>query len=128
KTDLASPAELAALEGILLKLNPTAKCIPTQHGQVKLSDIINTGLFDMETAQSSAGWLKELEGEHTPETEEYGISSFVFKARRPFHPERLLNFLTGDHMPKVLRSKGFFWLASRHDNPINWSLAGKVAR
>ncbi len=128
KIDLAAPEQVAELEGVLRKLNPTANLIKTQNSQVDLSAIIDTGAFDMETAQQSAGWLKELQGEHTPETEEYGISSFVYKARRPFHPQRLMEFLRGDHIDSVLRSKGFFWLASRNDTAINWSLAGKVAR
>jgi G3E family GTPase len=128
KIDIASAEKIEALEGVLKKLNPNAQIIKTQNGKVDLRQIIQTGLFDMESAQNSAGWLKELQGEHTPETEEYGISSFVFKARRPFHPQRLMNFLTSEHIEKVLRSKGFFWLASRHDLGINWSLAGKVAR
>ncbi|TVR25586.1 MAG: GTP-binding protein [Anaerolineaceae bacterium] len=128
KIDLAAPEQVAELEGVLRKLNPTANLIKTQNSQVDLSAIIDTGAFDMEAAQQSAGWLKELQGEHTPETEEYGISSFVFKARRPFHPQRLMDFLRGDHIDNVLRSKGFFWLASRNDTAINWSLAGKVAR
>ncbi len=128
KIDLAAPEQVAELEGVLKKLNPTANLIKTQNSQVELSAIIDTGAFDMEAAQQSAGWLKELQGEHTPETEEYGISSFVFKARRPFHPQRLMDFLRGDHIDSILRSKGFFWLASRNDTAINWSLAGKVAR
>jgi len=128
KVDLASPEMVNELEALLHTLNPDAKLICTQEGRVPLNEILNTGMFDMERAQSSAGWLKELEGEHTPETEEYGISSFVFKARRPFHPKRLMDFLKGSHMQTVLRSKGFFWLATRHDWGINWSLAGHVAR
>jgi len=128
KTDLVSEEQVAELEALLHTLNPDAKLIRAQEGNVALKEILNTGLFDMERAQSSAGWLKELEGEHTPETEEYGISSFVFKARRPFHPKRLLEFLKGNHMSSVLRSKGFFWLATRHDWGINWSLAGHIAR
>ena len=128
KTDVASPEQVEALEGVLRKLNPDAKFIRAEQGRIDLGEIINTGLFDMEAAQQSAGWLKELQGEHTPETEEYGISSFVFKARRPFHPQRLMDFLKGDHMRTVLRSKGFFWIASRNDKAINWSLAGHIAR
>jgi G3E family GTPase len=128
KTDLAPREQVEALEGVLHKLNPDARLIRAEHGQVAMNTIVNTGLFDMEAAQQSAGWLKELQGEHTPETEEYGISSFVFKARRPFHPERLMDFLKGDHMRRVLRSKGFFWLASRNEPAINWSLAGHVIR
>lgn len=128
KTDLAAPQQVEELEGVLRKLNPDAKLIRAQNGQVAMSEIINTGLFDMEASQRSPGWLKELQGEHTPETEEYGISSFVFRARRPFHPQRLLDFLKDESMRAVLRSKGFFWLATRHDTGINWSLAGHVAR
>ena len=127
KTDLAPQEQVEALEGVLRKLNPSARLVRAEHGQVALNAIVNTGMFDMQAAQQSAGWLKELQGEHTPETEEYGISSFVFKARRPFHPQRLMEFLKGDPMRTVLRSKGFFWLASRNDTAINWSLAGHVA-
>ncbi|XWX03118.1 zinc metallochaperone GTPase ZigA [Aggregatilineales bacterium SYSU G02658] len=128
KIDLVSEEELGQLEDILRHLNPVARLIRAANGQVNLHDVLNTGLFNLEVAQSSAGWLKELEGEHTPETEEYGISSFVFKARRPFHPRRFMDFLSGDHMRTLLRSKGFFWLASRFDVGINWSFAGRIAR
>lgn len=128
KTDLATPDELNELESALHRLNPDARLIRTSEGRVNPRDILNTGAFDLEAAQQSPGWLKELLGEHTPETEEYGISSFVFRARRPFHPLRLMEFLKGAHMNTVIRSKGFFWLASRHDLGITWSLAGHVAR
>ncbi len=128
KTDMVTPTELGELEGILHQLNPDAHLIRTQEGKVDLTAILNTHRFDMEKAQKSAGWLKELEGEHTPETEEYGISSFVFRARVPFHPMRLLTFLKSEYMRDVLRSKGFFWLATRPSQGINWSLAGSVAR
>ncbi len=128
KTDLAAPQQVEELEGVLRKLNPDARLIRAEHSRVEMQQIVSTGLFDMEAAQRSAGWLKELQGEHTPETEEYGISSFVFRARRPFHPQRLMDFLKGDHMRMVLRSKGFFWIATRHDAGMNWSLAGHVAR
>jgi G3E family GTPase len=128
KTDLASQAQVETLEGLLRKFNPSARFIRAEQGRVDLGEIVNTGLFDMEVAQQSAGWLKELHSEHTPETEEYGIGSFVFKGRRPFHPQRLLDFLKGDHMRTVLRSKGFFWLATRNHTAVNWSVAGHIAR
>lgn len=128
KTDLAAPDQVAELEGVLKKLNPDAKLIRTEQSKVAIGEIVNTGQFDMDAAQRSPGWLKELEGEHTPETEEYGISSFVFRARRPFHPERLMALIDSEPMHAVLRSKGFFWIASRHNLGINWSLAGSVAR
>ena len=128
KTDIASPEKVGELEGVLRTLNPDAKLIRAQQSQVDMHEIINTGLFDMDAAQQSAGWLKELQGEHVPETEEYGIGSFVFHARRPFHPGRLMNALQNEQMKTVLRSKGFFWLASRHDVGISWSLAGQIAR
>lgn len=128
KVDLASEDTVAELEGVLRKLNPTARLLRSEQGMIDPSSILNTGLFDMVKARQSPGWLKELQGEHTPETEEYGISSFVFKARSPFHPERLMNCLSDPMMKSVIRSKGFFWLATRPDAGINWSIAGHIAR
>jgi G3E family GTPase len=128
KTDLVTEAQLGELEGVLHHLNPTARLLRAQEGRVPLTEILHTGLFDLAEAQQSAGWLKELQGEHTPETEEYGIRSFVYIARHPFHPLRLIEFLKSDAMLKVLRSKGIFWLATRHSSGIRWSLAGHVAR
>lgn len=128
KVDLASADTVAELEGVLRKLNPTARLLRSEQGMIDPSSILNTGLFDMIKARQSPGWLKELQGEHTPETEEYGISSFVFKARSPFHPERLMNCLSDPMMKSVIRSKGFFWLATRPDEGINWSIAGHIAR
>ena len=128
KTDLVTPKKLKELEGILRKFNPDAKFIHSKHSQIDINEVINTHLFDMEKAQMSPGWLKELQGEHTPETEEYGISSFVFKARKPFHPERFMDILNEGHMETVLRSKGFFWVATHPHTAVNWSLAGHVIR
>jgi G3E family GTPase len=125
KTDLVSDTELERLESILLHLNPAAKIVRSKHGRVPPRSILNTGLFNMEEAESSAGWVKELNGEHTPETEEYGITSFVYRARRPFHPLRL-DALTDEGFPKVLRAKGFLWLSTRHDDLILFSIAGNT--
>jgi G3E family GTPase len=114
KVDLISPRDAKELEGVLKKLNPEAKIIQTTFCQVPLDEILNTHLFDFEKASQAAGWIKELNEEHTPETEEYGISSFVYRRRRPFHPERFMNWL--ENWPvEVVRAKGFFWLASRND-------------
>lgn len=126
KTDLVTPKELQQIEGIVHHLNPDAKILHAQHGVVPLKQMLHTKLFDMEKAQSSAGWIKELMGTHIPETEEYGISSFVFRAKRPFHPERLLTFLESVEMDGVLRSKGWIWLASRPEFVATWSQAGKI--
>ncbi len=125
KTDLVSAIELKRLEAVLRQLNPAAEMVYAKHGAVPLHLILNTGLFDIEKAQVSAGWVRELNGVHTPETEEYGIASFVYRARRPFHPERL-DALTDEGLPGVLRAKGFLWLASHHDDLILFSLAGKT--
>lgn len=122
KVDLVSPAELAEVEATVRALNPRARVVHAVRGQVPLDQVLNTGLFDFEVAAASPGWLKELRGEHTPETEEYGIASFVYRARRPFHPERFWN-LIGEEWPDVVRSKGFFWLATRHDQVGIWSQA-----
>ncbi|KFA88297.1 zinc metallochaperone GTPase ZigA [Archangium violaceum] len=123
KTDLVSPERLGELESILRQLNPGARLVRSRHGQVPLSEVLETGLFDMEKAQRAPGWLQTLRGEALPETEEYGIGSFVFRARRPFHPGRLWEFIHGS-WKGLLRSKGFFWLATRMDVTGVWAQAG----
>lgn len=125
KTDLVSSDEVERLEALIQHLNPAAELIRSRHGRVPLYAILNTKLFDMEEAETSAGWIRELNGIHTPETEEYGIQSFVYRARKPFHPERL-ETLTDRGFPGVLRAKGFLWLASRHDDLVLFSIAGKT--
>mgnify|MGYP005850737777 CR=1 FL=1 len=127
KADLVERRELERLKAILSHLNPEARIIESVHGQVNLSDVLNTGLFSLEKAARAPGWLKEMRGEHTPETEEYGISNFVYRARRPFHPQRLYE-LVNARWDSVLRSKGFFWLASRMDMAGLWSQAGGLLR
>lgn len=129
KTDLVSATTVGVLRAAIQKLNPGARVIESSFSKVAPGEILNTGLFDFEEAQTSAGWIKELEaGEHTPETEEYGISSFVFRDPRPFHPERLMRFLNEDYPSGVIRAKGLFWLASRPDDAINFSQAGGSSR
>jgi len=126
KTDLVSVDQREELHCILHRLNPVAEILESQRGQIPLDKILNTGRFDMEKAQSSAGWLRELSSVHTPEIEEYGIGSFVFSGRRPFHPKRFWDFMHAD-CPGLLRSKGYFWLATRHDMIGLWSQAGGSA-
>lgn len=126
KIDLVTPEERAELDAILRKLNPSARIISTKRGNVPLAEVLATSRFDMDKARTSAGWIQELNKVHTPETEEYGIGSFVFRARRPFHPERFWNFVHND-WPGLLRSKGFFWLATRNDIIGGWSQAGGSA-
>lgn len=127
KTDLVEEAQLHKLEGLIKGLNPDAEIVRTSRGTAPLSKILNTGRFDMEKAQRSAGWIKELMNEHVPETEEYGISSFVYRARKPFHPERFWNLINRE-WPGVVRSKGFFWLATRMNWIGGWSQAGGACR
>jgi G3E family GTPase len=123
KCDLSTPTRLARLEGVLRRLNPRARVIRSSRGVVPFDEVIETGLFNFEQARQAPGWLKALRGEEMPETEEYGISSFVFRARRPFHPRRLWDFVHGS-WKGVLRSKGFYWLASRNDITGLWAQAG----
>lgn len=124
KCDLVGEEELNRLEGLLRKLQPSAACIRIVNGQVKPSLIMNTGLFDFEKASMSAGWIQELEKEsHTPETEEYGISSFVYRKRAPFHPERLAEMMS-DWPEEVVRAKGLVWLAVKDDVAASFSQAG----
>ncbi len=125
KLDRAHPQDVERLASLLHTLNPTAQIIRTNHGQVALEDILNTGRFDMEQAQRAPGWFRELQGEHTPETEEYGISSFVYRQRIPFHPQRLMRLIQSSTFRQVLRSKGYIWLASRPAHVGVWSKAGR---
>ncbi|MEN9867819.1 MAG: hypothetical protein RL748_3409 [Pseudomonadota bacterium] len=127
KTDLLSPDELGSLRAILQQLNPRADIIDSQFGVVPLKRILNTGRFDFEQAAAAPGWLQELRGQHVPETEQYGIASFVYRARRPFHPQRFWELIQTE-WPGVVRSKGWFWLATRMDYAGAWSQAGGVAR
>ncbi|WP_261361651.1 zinc metallochaperone GTPase ZigA [Rubinisphaera sp. JC750] len=128
KTDLVSEDELIEVERVLRGLNPVAKLIRSQHSQVPLTEVLNTQMFDYEAAMSSAGWIKELEGEHTPETDEYGIKSFVYRERRPFHPQRFWDFIYSDDVWNgVVRSKGYFWIASKDQIAYQWSQAGGVS-
>ncbi|WP_291988299.1 zinc metallochaperone GTPase ZigA [Luteitalea sp.] len=123
KIDRATPAQLDELERVLRHLNPSAHLVRASRGEVPLGDVLNTGRFDLERARRAPGWLTVLRGDEMPETDEYGISSFVYRARRPFHPGRLWRALHGD-WPGVLRSKGFFWLASHPRVAAEWSQAG----
>ena len=128
KTDLVEPKTVGLLKAAIQRLNPKAKVLESSFGKIDSSKIINTGLFDFEEAQSSSRWQKELNGNHTPETEEYGISSFSFKSHKPFHPERLWNFLNDKFPSTIIRSKGLFWLASRPKDAISFSQAGGSSR
>lgn len=129
KTDLVKPSDIKRLTAILSTLNTHAKIIPISHGKVDLQHVLNTGLFNFERAQQAPGWLKEMRGEHVPETEEYGIASFSYVARRPFHPEKFYQFLHNTKaFGKLIRSKGYFWLASRPEFAGQWNQAGGIAR
>nr|WP_321281978.1 zinc metallochaperone GTPase ZigA [uncultured Vibrio sp.] len=128
KTDLARTEEVERLKAILRTLNTRARIIAIQNGQVDISDVLDTGLFNFERAQQAPGWLKELRGEHIPETEEYGISSFSYQARRPFHPDLFYDLLHNlSHFGNLIRSKGYFWLATRPEFAGQWNQAGGVA-
>ncbi|WP_319554728.1 zinc metallochaperone GTPase ZigA [Vibrio sp.] len=128
KTDLARTEEVERLKAILRTLNTHARIIAIQNGQVDISDVLDTGLFNFERAQQAPGWLKELRGEHIPETEEYGISSFSYQARRPFHPDLFYDLLHNlSHFGNLIRSKGYFWLATRPEFAGQWNQAGGVA-
>ena len=124
KIDLISKDRLEELRAIIHKLNPEASIIITEKSKVVLESVLNTGLFDYDKAEASAGWIKELENDHVPETEEYGISSFVFNSKKPFHPDRFLNYLNQSFPQNIIRSKGLFWLASRSNQALLWSSAG----
>ncbi len=127
KSDLITAAQREQLMAILHGLNPRARIEVSAFGKVALSTVLDTGLFDFEQAAQAPGWLQELRGTHTPETQAYGIASFVYRARRPFHPQHFFALVESE-WPGVVRSKGFFWIASRPAHAGSWSQAGAVAR
>ena len=129
KTDLVKKEDVKKLIAIIKTLNTHAKIIPISKGEIDVEEILNTGLFDFEKAEEAPGWLKEMRGEHIPETEEYGISSFAYKARKPFYPQKFFDFLHNKNLSgKLIRSKGYFWLATRPQFAGHWSQAGGIAR
>ncbi|SDV46208.1 zinc metallochaperone GTPase ZigA [Chitinasiproducens palmae] len=127
KIDLVDARERKRLMAILHGLNPRARIEIAEFGRVPLQSVLDTGSFDFEEASKAPGWLKELRGQHMPETEAYGIRSFVYRARRPFHPQRFFDLVESE-WPGVIRSKGLFWLASNPTLAGSWSQAGAVAR
>lgn len=124
KTDLVSPEQAAELKAILKKLNPRAKILETAHGKIDPKALLNTGLYDSADLEGTEAWQEELQKTHVPETEEYGIKSFVFRDRRPFHPQRFWDYISDSWPKSILRSKGLFYIASRKDQAISWSQAG----
>ena len=129
KIDAVSNEHLGILKGAIRKLNPSAKIIGSSFGQVDPKEILNTGLFDFEEAEQSAGWIEELSKEqHTPETDEYGISSFVYRSRKPFDPVRFWDYVQFKFPATIIRSKGLFWLVSRPDQAMIWGQAGGSLR
>ena len=125
KTDLVVKEHLGILRACIKKLNQSAKIIETTYSEISPKEILNTSLFNFEEAEQSAGWMEELEkDEHTPETEEYGISSFVFRSKKPFDPVRFWDYLQNKFPTSIIRSKGLFWLSSRPDQALVWSQAG----
>jgi G3E family GTPase len=123
KVDLVEEVDVIELKAVLHKLNPEARIIEASHSNISLDQVLNTQLFDFEKASQAAGWIKELQEEHTPETEEYGISSFVYRRNKPFHPERFMTWM--EEWPvDIVRAKGFFWLPTRNDMTGLLSQAG----
>jgi G3E family GTPase len=128
KTDLLPPKKLDQLEAVLRSLNASAKIVRAERGRVPLTEVLDTKRFDFDRASEAPGWMAVLRGDEQPETAEYGITSFVYRARRPLHPERFWAFIQNKRQLKgLLRSKGFCWIATRPDWIGLWSQAGRVA-
>ena len=126
KSKDVKPDDLLKIKGVIKTLNPDATCIQTNYSDVPLNQVLNTGLFDFDKASEAPGWLKELRGEHIPETDEYNISSLSFKSKKPLHPQRFLDFMQSN-LDGIYRIKGYFWLSTRMDFVGQISVAGKLA-
>ena len=128
KLDLITTEQADEVEAVIRALNPGAKILRSIRSQVPLDAVLDTKLFDYDKAASSAGWIRELAGEHTPETEEYGISSFVYQTPHPFDADKLWAYLQEpSNWTGVLRSKGFFWVAANDSVAYEWAQAGAVS-
>ncbi|MBD8015519.1 GTP-binding protein [Planococcus wigleyi] len=123
KTDLVPEQKAEELNAVLKTLNPAAKIVQTVHAEIELAEVLNTKLFNFESASQGAGWIKELNEEHVPETEEYGIASFVFRSQQPFHPERLMNWIR-EWPIEAIRAKGFLWISTRSEDAVLLSQSG----
>lgn len=126
KADLMNDAEKGKLKSILQQMNPGAEIIFASKGNVDLKKVINTKKFRFDKAEENPDWLQEKRGEHKPETDEYQISSFVYRAKKPFHPQRLIQLIADSKLQDVIRSKGFFWIASHPNMAGKWSHAGNI--
>jgi len=124
----AEPHQVDAARKIIRSLNADARVIETSHSEVPTEAILDTGLFDFDKAHEHPMWAKELYGfaDHVPETEEYGVTSHVYRARRPFEPEKIMAVLNGE-MSGVIRAKGHFWIATQPDWVAEFSLAGALS-
>jgi G3E family GTPase len=127
KTDLVDEQTVSQVEGLVKSMNPGCRTVRASHSNVPLQEILNTGRFNLEAAESSAAWEEEMNAEHIPETEEYGIGSVTFRSRRPFHPVRLYEWLKAS-IPGVVRAKGFFWVAPHPELALFMSQAGPQKR
>lgn len=126
KCDLVEESRLVELESLLRQLNPTATILRAVRGQLPLPEVLNTGSFHPQWAEQHQSWLAVPRGQELSEQDEYAFSSFVYEARKPFHPERLMAFVEGMQFNQIARSKGLIWLATRHDYGGDWSQAGRV--
>jgi G3E family GTPase len=125
KTDLVTQDELNQLRSIVSQLNRYAKIITSSYSKVDLKEVLNTNLFNFEQAAQSPGWIRELKGDHLSETEKFGISNFVYQRRIPFHPQKLFDLIVSGELKGVIRSKGFFWLATDMVMYYEWATAGQ---
>lgn len=124
KTDLVNKDHLGILKAAIHKLNPSARILKSSFSKIEAKEILNTGLFNFEEAEQSAGWIEELNKEdHTPETEEYGIGSFVYRSKKPFDPKRFWHYVQHNFPHNIIRSKGMFWIASRPEQALIWGQA-----
>lgn len=127
KTDLVDRDTVGEIKAIIQKLNPKAQIIEVEHGKVPLQSILNTKIFNLAESEQNPDWIEELQKVHTPETEEYGISSFVYRGRKPFHPKRWWEYLNYQYPNNIIRAKGIFWIASNPDDVISFQQAGGVS-